>query len=114
MLYLIYLYHQLYWFTVEFGLCRQHDKIKAYGAALLSSYGELEYSLTSKPELRPFDPEQAAIQPYQDLEYQDVYFVADSFETAKEQLRLVRSRTYNKVLLPNYQSHLKYHVILFI
>lgn len=78
----------LYWFTVEFGLCRQRGQIKAYGAGLLSSFGELKYSVESdKCERRDFIPEKTCIQEYPITSYQPVYFVAESFNDAKEKLR---------------------------
>lgn len=46
-----------------------------------------QHALSNKPDHRIFDPEKAAIQPYQDQDYQDVYYVAESFEDAKEKFR---------------------------
>lgn len=75
-----------YWFTVEFGLCIQDGQLKAYGAGLLSSYGELEYCLTDKPKVRNFEPSETAVQEYPITEYQPIYFVAKSFEEAKRKI----------------------------
>lgn len=77
----------VYWFTVEFGLCKQGSEIKAYGAGLLSSFGELQYCLTDKPQLMAFEPEKTCLQKYPITEYQPVYFIAESFEDAKEKVR---------------------------
>lgn len=71
---------------MEFGICRQGGKLKAYGAGLLSSFGELEYCLSDKPEHRPFDPPVTAGQTYPITEYQPVYFVTDSFEDAQTKM----------------------------
>jgi len=77
----------IYWFTVEFGICRQGDQIRAYGAGLLSSFGELEYCLSDKPEIRAFEPAKVAQQKYPITEYQPVYFVAESFKDAQMRVR---------------------------
>ncbi|EDV19726.1 uncharacterized protein TRIADDRAFT_32954, partial [Trichoplax adhaerens] len=76
----------LYWFTVEFGLCRQNGEIKAYGAGLLSSFGELEYCLSEKPKILPFDPDKVCSTTYPITCYQPTYFLAESFEDAKKKL----------------------------
>lgn len=78
----------LYWFTVEFGLCREENKLKCYGAGLLSSYGEMEHALESgKPTLKEFVPEETAVETYDDAEYQVTYYVAQSFEDAKMKIK---------------------------
>jgi phenylalanine-4-hydroxylase len=83
-----------YWHSVEFGLCREDGKNKAYGAGLLSSFGELEYACspdhpgaTEPPEIKDWDPEVAATQEFPITTYQPVYFLASSLSDAKQRMR---------------------------
>ncbi|KAL5475617.1 hypothetical protein EMCRGX_G025452 [Ephydatia muelleri] len=76
----------VYWFTIEFGMCKQNGEVKAYGAGLLSSFGELQYCLSDKPEVRPLDPFKTALQKYPITEMQPVYFLAESFQDAQEKI----------------------------
>jgi phenylalanine-4-hydroxylase len=76
---------RLYWFTLEFGVLREDGKVKAYGAGLLSSAGEL--AQMHKAELRPLDLDAAAEQHYDPTNYQPVLFCANSFSEMYEQLR---------------------------
>lgn len=75
-----------YWFTVEYGLVRQNGQRRAYGAGLLSSYGELAYCLGPEPEVLPFDPEVTCEKTYPITTYQPTYFICDSFAKMKEQM----------------------------
>jgi phenylalanine-4-hydroxylase len=69
---------RVYWYTLEFGLARERDEVKAYGAGLLSSYGELG-GFESRSKLEPFDLEKVSVTPYDPTDYQKVLFVVPSF-----------------------------------
>jgi phenylalanine-4-hydroxylase len=72
---------RLYWYTVEFGLIRSPQGLRAYGAGILSSGGEIEYCLTSpQPRRIPFNAERVMRTLYKIDSYQETYFVIDSFE----------------------------------
>src|SRR5258706_12759948 len=72
---------RLYWYTIEFGLIKVDSQIRAYGAGLLSSGGELAYCVDDpRPQRLPFDLERTMRTAYQIDRYQDTYFVIDSFE----------------------------------
>jgi phenylalanine-4-hydroxylase len=74
---------RLYWYTLEFGAAEQDGQVKAYGAGLLSSYGEIQ-RFAKEAKLEAFDAEKMAHTPYDPTDYQPVIFVADSFHHALE------------------------------
>jgi len=76
---------RVYWFTIEFGVLREAGEVKAYGAGLVSSAGELE--AMRRAELRPLDLEAAAQQEFETTDYQPLLFCADSFEGMFQSLR---------------------------
>ena len=71
---------RLYWYTVEFGLIATPAGLRAYGAGILSSAGELRYSVSSaEPQRIGFDLERIMRTRYRIDSYQATYFVIDSF-----------------------------------
>ena len=48
---------------------------------------QLQYCVSDKPAIKPFEPEMIAVQDYPITEMQPVYFLADSFESAQEKLK---------------------------
>ncbi|XP_052861553.1 tryptophan 5-hydroxylase 1 [Anopheles cruzii] len=78
----------LYFFTVEFGLCRQQDGgFKVFGAGLLSSVAELQHAITTPAKIKRFDPEVTCQEECIITAYQNAYYYTDSFEEAKEKMR---------------------------
>lgn len=72
---------RLYWMTIEFGLIQTPQGIRAYGAGLASSKGELQYALESAIPLRePFNLLNALRTGYRIDIMQPIYYVLESFE----------------------------------
>jgi phenylalanine-4-hydroxylase len=65
----------VFWFTIEFGVLREEGEVRAYGAGILSSYGEIEEFRGA--DLRPLDILAMATQEYDITKYQPVLFCAD-------------------------------------
>jgi phenylalanine-4-hydroxylase len=76
---------RVYWYTLEFGLVREAGELKAYGAGLLSSYGELA-TFETRAELRPLDLDRVAGTPFDPSDYQRWLYVADSFDAMESAL----------------------------
>lgn len=71
---------RLYWYTIEFGLMKTPAGVRAYGAGLLSSGGELAYCVEDPaPRRLSFDLEKTLRTNYRIDRYQSTYFVIDSF-----------------------------------
>ena len=72
---------RLYWYTVEFGLIRSGDGLNIYGAGIVSSHGESLFALDDpSPNRIGFDMERVMRTRYRIDDYQQAYFVIDSFD----------------------------------
>jgi phenylalanine-4-hydroxylase len=72
---------RLYWYTVEFGLIRSGHDLRIYGAGILSSHGESVFALDDpSPDRIGFDLERVMRTKYRIDDYQENYFIIDSFD----------------------------------
>jgi phenylalanine-4-hydroxylase len=72
---------RLYWYTIEFGLIRRKNGLRAYGAGILSSSGELAHAVkSSAPHRIALDLLRTMRTRYKIDSYQQTYFVIDSFQ----------------------------------
>jgi phenylalanine-4-hydroxylase len=76
---------RVFWFTLEFGVVKEDGTLRTYGAALLSSFGEI--TNFRQAQIRPFDT--AAMGAFDDYEistFQEVLFAAPTFDDAEARL----------------------------
>lgn len=80
---------RMYWFTVEFGLIEQNG-LKAYGAGVISSHGELLNFQSDVSIKKPFDAKEIMATDFRSDIVQPIYYVIDSMDQLNESLKDVR------------------------
>ena len=73
---------RVFWFSVEFGVVMEDGELKAYGAGILSSYGEIDEF--RQMELRPLDLAEMGTADYDITHYQPVLYRAESLDEVRE------------------------------
>jgi len=72
---------RVYWYTVEFGLVRQRDGLRIYGAGIVSSATETVFSLEdASPNRLRFDLERVMRTRYRIDDFQESYFVLEHLD----------------------------------
>lgn len=74
----------VFWFTIEFGVLWEDGEMRAYGAGILSSYGEIEEFRGM--EIRPMDFLEMGSADYDITHYQPVLYSAGSMGQLVEEL----------------------------
>jgi phenylalanine-4-hydroxylase len=74
----------VFWFTMEFGVVWEGPELKAYGAGILSSYGEIEEFRGM--EIRPLDFAEMATMDYDITKYQPVLYAAASMDELEDRV----------------------------
>jgi phenylalanine-4-hydroxylase len=73
---------KVFWFSVEFGIVVEDGDLRAYGAGILSSYGEIEEFRSM--EHRPLDLVEMGTVDYDITHYQPVLYRAESLDEVRE------------------------------
>ena len=82
---------RLSWFSIEFGLIEEDGETKIFGAGILSSIGEIPFSLSPNVERRPFVTDEVIATDYDPSRMQELLFVIPSFGFLRQEVEgLVR------------------------
>jgi phenylalanine-4-hydroxylase len=73
----VLLLERLYWFTIEFGLVREDNRTKVFGAGIISSFGETNHVFNDNVDIRKFTVENVLLTPFRNDQVQNLYFEAE-------------------------------------
>ncbi|MEO0003383.1 MAG: hypothetical protein RLZZ22_1075 [Pseudomonadota bacterium] len=89
---------RVYWYTVEFGLVRQADGLRLYGAGIASSASETRFSVEdASPNRIRFDLERVMRTRYRIDDFQETYFVIDDLQELLALARIDFAPAYQRV-----------------
>ncbi|MEY5097717.1 MAG: hypothetical protein RJA36_436 [Pseudomonadota bacterium] len=89
---------RVYWYTVEFGLVRQADGLRLYGAGIASSPSETVFSVEdASPNRIRFDLERVMRTRYRIDDFQETYFVLDDLDELMALARIDFAPAYQRV-----------------
>lgn len=88
---------RLFWFTVEFGLIHEDNKIKLYGSGLISSEGEGHHALESKDvDRRPFNMATVCDTAFEIDHFQPILYVLEDFEQLRDSMNSYAEKLLNQ------------------
>lgn len=80
------------WFSIEFGLIKEKGEIKVFGAGILSSTGEIPFSLSADVKRRPFITAEVIETDYDPSRMQDQLFIIPSFAFLRREIEQLVKR----------------------
>lgn len=83
---------RIYWFTIEFGLIKENDAIKIYGAGIISSKEETAHALGDNSIKKSFDIDVIMQHDFRTDILQDTYYVINSFIELEDVLLKIEER----------------------
>jgi phenylalanine-4-hydroxylase len=89
---------RVYWYTVEFGLLRQPEGLRIYGAGIVSSRTESVFALDDEsPHRIGFDLERVMRTRYRIDDFQECYFVLESLDELLQLAHIDFAPVYQRV-----------------
>jgi phenylalanine-4-hydroxylase len=96
---------RLSWFSIEFGLIEEAGETRIFGAGILSSTGEIPFSLSAEVERRPFVTNEVIETDYDWSTMQQLLFVIPSFGFLRQEVADLVARMGIDVGQPGASAH---------